>query len=180
MSPFLLVRRVWLVELRGFEPRAFSLRRRSRPHRSPVYALHKLHADRHGAPVPSAGGTGGARRLMQSSRPCPATAPGRRARCGLQATCSSLAGELGHRRGSNTEPLCSLRSPHFARAVSYRHVHDLRRHPTSRCPFVPLVQPVPTRPHRFRQICYRLLTHRPGRLKLRRGLSLAWLRRHDA
>jgi hypothetical protein len=47
------------VELRGFEPRTFSLRRRSRPHQSPVYALHKLRADRHGAPVPSAGGTGG-------------------------------------------------------------------------------------------------------------------------
>ena len=75
---------VWLVELRGFEPRTFSLRRRSRPHRSPVYALHKLHADRHGAPVPSAGGTGGARRLMQSSRPCPATAPAVAPGCGLR------------------------------------------------------------------------------------------------
>ena len=47
------------VELRGFEPRTFSLRRRVRPHRSPVYALHELRADRRGAPVSSLEGTGG-------------------------------------------------------------------------------------------------------------------------
>ena len=126
-----------LVELRGFEPRAFSLRRRSRPHRSPVYALHELCADRHGAPVPSAGGTGGARQSLPGGR---AWSPKR----------------FDHRT------LCPLEAAFRPRrAVSDRHVHDLRRRPTSRCHFVPLIQPVPTRPHRFRQISHRLLPHHP-------------------
>ena len=59
VSPFALVRRGVGWWSCGDSNPGFSLRRRSRPHRSPVYALHKLHADRHGAPVPSAGGTGG-------------------------------------------------------------------------------------------------------------------------
>jgi hypothetical protein len=45
----------------GIRTRTFSLRRRYRPPRSPVYALHELRADRLGAPVSSPGGTGGAR-----------------------------------------------------------------------------------------------------------------------
>jgi hypothetical protein len=49
VSAFALVGRgSRVVELRGFEPRTFSLRRRVRPHRSPVYALHELRADRQG------------------------------------------------------------------------------------------------------------------------------------
>ena len=74
----------------------------------------------------------------------------------------SLAGEPGHRRGSTFEPCVPLKAAlRPRRAVSDRHVHDLRRRPTSRCHFVPLIQPVPTRPHRFRQISDRLLPHHP-------------------
>ena len=64
----------------------------------------------------------------------------------------SLAGEPGHRRGSTFEPCVPLKAAlPPRRAVSDRHVHDLRRRPTSRCLFVSLIQPVPTRPHRFRR-----------------------------
>ena len=74
----------------------------------------------------------------------------------------SLAGEPGHRRGSTFEPCVPLKAAlPPRRAVSDRHVHDLRRRPTSRCHFVSLIQPVPTRPHRFRQISDRLPPHHP-------------------
>ena len=69
----------------------------------------------------------------------------------------SLAGEPAHRRGSTFEPCVPLKAAFRPRrAVSDRHVHDLRRRPTSRCPLDPLVQPVPTRPHRYRQMSHRL------------------------
>ena len=72
----------------------------------------------------------------------------------------SLAGEPGHRRGSTFEPCVPLKAAFRPRrAVSDRHGHDLRRRATSRCHFVPLIQPVLTRRHRFRQISDRLPPH---------------------
>ena len=90
----------------------------------------------------------------------------------------SLAGEPDHRRGSTFEPCGPLKAAfHPRRAVSDRHVHDLRRGPTSRCHFVPLDSagadtsaPVPTD---LRQTP----ATPPARLKLRRGTSLVWPRR---
>ena len=87
-----------LVELRGFEPRTFSLRRRSRPHRSPVYALHELRADRHGAPVPSAGGTGGARQSLPGGRAWSAKRFDLRTLCSVESRPSPTSSRLGPAR----------------------------------------------------------------------------------
>ena len=108
---FFMATDIYGVELRGFEPRAFSLRRRVRSLDRGSLRCMSCERTARAPLVPSPGGTGG-----HADRP--------------------LVGECGHRRSSPFEPLCVLWKPSFAHVelVSDRHVHDLRRRPNQSVP----------------------------------------------